>query len=275
MSFFGIPDLAASRYQTEKCVEFIEFADVTLSGGAEVMSRQEDSDDGVMPVTFSDSDWERLSYDEDSQPPSFDPDLEAGSGQGDYEEEDVAPCEGDPDDELEHVTAPFDGDEDVSENMIIADIYESGIVPDRSHTLQNVDALCQPRGERSESTGLLLTLLYVIHDFFQPRLQWFFDSMIFRKYLADNATLSSALITATIVMVLPLAAALILSAFLVACSAAACAFLVVVSVGLGIVLSLVWAFWVSVPITILLAALCAGSTLYQRTFKVKLSAKEV
>lgn len=33
-----------------------------------------------MPVTFSDSDWERLSYDEDSQPPSFDPDLEAGSG---------------------------------------------------------------------------------------------------------------------------------------------------------------------------------------------------
>ncbi|OQR78590.1 hypothetical protein BIW11_06309 [Tropilaelaps mercedesae] len=240
------------------------------------MSRQEDSDDGVMPVALSDSDWERLSYDEDSQPPSLDPDLEAGPGE--YEEEDIAPCEEDPlEDEGEpaNLTAPFDLDDDASENVISTEPCDSGILVERAGARQSSVPFCSSPSQRTGGTGLLLVLICVIQDFLQPRIQWLFDSALYRKYLADNAMLSSYLVTATVVMCLPLAMALLVSALLVACSAAACVLLVAMLVAVGVVLSLVWAFWVFVPVTILLGALFLGSTIYQKTFRIKLSAKEV
>lgn len=62
--------------------------------------------------------------------------------------------------------------------QIKVSIFYEGVIPDAQ---QNAVSSTGSVDQRSRASSLLLTLIYIVHDFLQPRTKWFFDSTLYRK----------------------------------------------------------------------------------------------
>ncbi|XP_003744289.1 uncharacterized protein LOC100902643 [Galendromus occidentalis] len=195
----------------------------------------EDLDEGVMPVAFSDSDWERINYEEDS------PILERSSKITEIIDEDgIGPCETPEYDLL------YGSDNEDATNI---DFRHSGGFKSRSGF--DLDSWL------SDSARLRLEAL-------RARV---FDNPYYCKFIKGNCMKQAALFTSLAVMFLPLILMVLFTVMSISLVVSLCLFIPVVALCTGVVLTIMWNVWVSVPLFLMLAAVWIGADIFEKLFK--------